>query len=824
MAQSIKQILDFERVNSLLEDFNKSTGFVTAILDLEGNVLSKSGWRDVCTQFHRKNPLTAKNCLTSDTVLANKMSEGKQYHFYKCLNGLVDVATPIIIDGEHIANLFTGQFFFETPDISFFNKQALKYGFDEAKYLASLKKVPVISKEVAIANLNFLSSMAHMIGELGSQKSKLAALNSRLKLSESLFKSVFENSNVGKSITSNDGKLKVNQEFADMLGYSVEELQQMRWQDITPKDEIESIQKLIAPLMSGEQNSVRFEKRYFRKDKQIIWADISTVLQRDEKGNASHFITTIVDITTKKNAEHLLKLSEEKFSKAFNIGPNGMAITRISDGRFLDVNESFCSMFGFTKAEVIGHTSTELNMWTPENRQKIVDAQIQQGGLIQTELTALSKSGQPKHVIFSSKPIDIDKERYLITIMIDVTEKKRVELEFKNQSDIFKALVEQSITGIYIFEKDRFRYVNRRFADIFGYTMDEVVKHLKPTDVLKPHERENATQNIDKRLSGIVNSVHYIAEGLHKGGKELWVEIHGTHITIDGHDVITGTVLDITERYLSNRKLVDSERKFRALFEQASVGVGIIDTATGKYLSVNEKQCEIVGYTREEIMQLDFMSISHAEDLAVDLHHMEKLKSGKIDQFRIEKRYIHKKGHIVCVVLNVYPLWNANDSPKQHVAICEEITEQKKAVKQIKESEERYRSLFENMNAGFVLFELVTDKNGKPDDLLIVAANKGFEQTTRLNLKVAQGQRLKKVLPGIEKDEANWIGNYGKVVLTGIPKQFENYSQLLDTYYSVSAFKAGPTLCAVTFTDITDRKKAEIEIKLLNSELEQRVI
>ncbi len=139
-------LLDFEKVNTLLEGFNKSTGFVTAILDFDGNVLLKSGWRQICTEFHRINPETAKKCTISDTELAGKMPEGETYHFYKCLNGLIDVSVPVVINGEHIANLFSGQFFFEEPDISFFKKQAEKYGFDEDKYLAALKNVPFVSR------------------------------------------------------------------------------------------------------------------------------------------------------------------------------------------------------------------------------------------------------------------------------------------------------------------------------------------------------------------------------------------------------------------------------------------------------------------------------------------------------------------------------------------------------------------------------------------------------------------------------------------------------------------------------------------------------
>ena len=85
MKSNITELIDFSKIDILLESFNKSTGFVTAILDLDGNVLSKSGWRQICTEFHRKDTATAQNCLISDTNLANKMAEGEKKHYYKCI-------------------------------------------------------------------------------------------------------------------------------------------------------------------------------------------------------------------------------------------------------------------------------------------------------------------------------------------------------------------------------------------------------------------------------------------------------------------------------------------------------------------------------------------------------------------------------------------------------------------------------------------------------------------------------------------------------------------------------------------------------------------
>ena len=184
MEINLLNLIDFEEVNKLLEGFNQSTGFVTAILDLEGNVLSKSGWRQICTQFHRVHPETAKKCTISDTVLAGELSKGEKYHFYECLNGLVDIAVPLLINGEHIANLFSGQFFFTAPDRNFFKIQAGNYGFNEQEYLSALDNVPVVSKEKVKVAMDFLLSMTQLISEMTYQKLEQVQLNEALMRSE----------------------------------------------------------------------------------------------------------------------------------------------------------------------------------------------------------------------------------------------------------------------------------------------------------------------------------------------------------------------------------------------------------------------------------------------------------------------------------------------------------------------------------------------------------------------------------------------------------------------------------------------------------------
>jgi len=226
MTTQLDRIFDFEKVNTLLEGFNKTTGFVTAILDLKGNVLSKSGWRDLCTEFHRINPKTAFRCTFSDTILASKMAEGENYHCYKCLNGLVDVAVPIIIRGVHVGNLFSGQFFFEEPDYDFFRKQAKEFGFDQEKYLKAVSEVPIKSEEQVKFAMNFLLQMTEIISDQGYQNLVLEEINSSFNESNNRFYTIFYANPIPISIMEYETKTytNVNQSWCNFFGYQPEEV------------------------------------------------------------------------------------------------------------------------------------------------------------------------------------------------------------------------------------------------------------------------------------------------------------------------------------------------------------------------------------------------------------------------------------------------------------------------------------------------------------------------------------------------------------------------------------------------------------------------
>gem|GEM_PF-1316000 len=135
--------------------------------------------------------------------------------------------------------------------------------------------------------------------------------------------------------------------------------------------------------------------------------------------------------------------------------------------------------------------------------------------------------------------------------------------------------------------------------------------------------------------------------------------------------------------------LCENEAQLEALFEQAAVGIAKVNTQSGRFERINERYAIITGYTIEELTKRDFVSITHPDDVDEDLENMQKLKEGRIREFRMQKRYIHKKGRIIWVELNVTPMWKTGEIPGHHIAAVSDITEQKRAESIIKQNIEQ---------------------------------------------------------------------------------------------------------------------------------------
>ncbi len=274
---------------------------------------------------------------------------------------------------------------------------------------------------------------------------------------------------------------------------------------------------------------------------------------------------------------------------------------------------------------------------------------------------------------------------------------------------------------------------------------------------------------------------------------------------------------DISQRKISDQKLKESEEKYRLITENANDLISILDKRY-KYEYVNEQTYKkILGYSKKELIGNSALKLIHTEDFT----NFIKSFWGKneVDERIVELRIKHKNGRWVWLQVN-YKRYRNNKNEKKFLLVSRDITLHKNAERKLKDSEEKYRSLFDNMTAAFAYHEVIVNENNKPIDYKYLEANPSFENLTGLKAEEITGKTVTEILPGIENDPADWIGKFGNVGLTGIPLTVEDYSEPLDKWYKVSGYSPKKGFFAVTFTEITEQKK--VEQKLRESEEKYR--
>ena len=217
-----EDLVDIEQLRSIFEKFSTATGFTTGLVSYpDQKLLIGTGWRDVCTKFHREYNSSNIHCTTSNIELTSQLKAKKEMCICKCQSGLIDGATPIIVDGVHIANLATGQILFEQPDMEMFQKQGEAYGYDVESYLKAVRETPVVSEDQFKNMLEFLSSIAVMLAEQALIKLRNQQTNTKLKRQEEYSKTLFDDSRIPLIImqAENFKYLDCNKAAIEIYGY-----------------------------------------------------------------------------------------------------------------------------------------------------------------------------------------------------------------------------------------------------------------------------------------------------------------------------------------------------------------------------------------------------------------------------------------------------------------------------------------------------------------------------------------------------------------------------------------------------------------------------
>jgi PAS domain S-box-containing protein len=383
------------------------------------------------------------------------------------------------------------------------------------------------------------------------------------------------------------------------------------------------------------------------------------------------------------------------------------------------------------------------------------------------------------------------------------------------QSIVFAAentrrLLEESFDGVMINVGGKIAYINDVGARILGAKGPAEIVGRSIAQVIHPDYHQVAAERI-KLMCEQNRPVPVIEEQyLRLDGSIVDVEVMAIKVYYEGKPAIRAVFRDIGEHKAIDKALRESERKFRGIYEQAPLGIALIDSITGRFLHINAKYVEIIGHTEAEMQKLTFMDISHPDDLQEDLNNMARLLVGEIRSYQMEKRLYRGDGSVIWVKLTVVPLWEGNEPfmPKSHIAMIEDITARKMADVALRDSEERFRALAETSGAAILAYQ---------EDRFIYA-NPAARKLTGYSEAELRSMNFWELISPEFREQIKEIGKKRQMG-QAVPTRYETKVRTKDgreKWADISAgyfiYKNKPTVI-ITGMDITDRKRIEEELK-----------
>jgi len=291
--------------------------------------------------------------------------------------------------------------------------------------------------------------------------------------------------------------------------------------------------------------------------------------------------------------------------------------------------------------------------------------------------------------------------------------KRRLAIAALQESEErFRAIFEQAAVGIAQTTPSGqpLRY-NQRFCEIVGYTESELLEQAFP-NITHPDVREAEAALINQLLTSEISTYSMEKPYIRKDAQLQWVNVSVSLVrdSTGTPQYFIAVVEDIQERKQAEAALRESEERLRVIFEQAAVGIAQV-APCGRFLQVNQRYCDLAGYTKSEMLERTFQEITHPDDLETDLEQMRRLFAGKIPTFSMEKRFVRKDGQLQWTNLTVSLVRNSAATPQYTIGVIEDIQERKRAEEQLQASEERYRTVSELISD--YAYSLRLSPNGK---------------------------------------------------------------------------------------------------------------
>ena len=415
-------------------------------------------------------------------------------------------------------------------------------------------------------------------------------------------------------------------------------------------------------------------------------------------------------MTEAESAREKLEVSENKFYTAFNSSPDVIFITS-AEGRYLEVNENFNRLSGYTREEVLGRTTLEIDTWVNRHDRDKILAKIKAQGHIYNEETQFrAKSGDIYTLIFSNEIIYINNQPCLMFVGTDITSRKKMEDSLAKEAIRRRILIEQSRDGIVILDQNGKVYeANLRFSEMLGYSISELSK-LAVWDWEYQLPREKLLEMI---LSVDEKGDHFETKHRRKDGSIFEVEISTNGATFSSQKLIFCVCRDITERKLAEKQLKESEDYSKVLLDSFTAGAFLIDPETHIIIDINRAASEMFKAERKDVIG----RVCHRCICPAEEGHCPVTDKG--ESINISERILlDSEGKKIPVLKSVNPItWKGR---KYLFESFIDITQRKKAEDALIESQQKYKTIFDSANDIILLMDAkgtITDVNSKLTDI-----------------------------------------------------------------------------------------------------------
>jgi PAS domain S-box-containing protein/putative nucleotidyltransferase with HDIG domain len=521
-----------------------------------------------------------------------------------------------------------------------------------------------------------------------------------LRDSEEKYRILAENAKDGIYIISPEGFVYVNPAFEKIFGYKAKEIcgNHFNFIDLIHLEDRGLVREREQSRKNGKELPPAYSFRVITKDGKTKYVEVNTVSLSGEK---VRILGILRDITERKHAEEALRESEERYKTLVQTSPDAVTVTDL-EGNITYVSPRTLELHGFKNAsELLGRSAFDLiDPADHEKAIKNIKKTLKVGTIRDVEYVLLKKDGTHFTGELNSALIK-DAEgnpKMFIGTTRDITESIKAKEVIKESEERYRDLVEKAGIAILIDDiKGDFKYFNKKFASLFGYSVEEMEKlsiqsivHLDDVDmVMKYHKGRVSSKKVPTR---------YEFRGIKKDGSDIYLEVDAVTLKGKGKGHIIGTrsyMWDITERKKAQEVIQESEEKFKTLFNSASDAIFIHDLG-GHFLEVNEVACDRLGYNRKELLKMGLEDIDSPK-----LVTMVPARTEELDQrghIFYETVHMRRDGTVIPIELSSRII-EYNGEPVA-LSIARDITERKQAEEERKQSFERLqRALEDTVNA-----------------------------------------------------------------------------------------------------------------------------